>query len=244
MEDNNNVIEQEEEKLPAAAPEVTVKKKKKYGKKQFVSDVLEIVESTLITVFVIVMVFSYLLHPVNIIGRSMQPTLYSKDRIFMTTVYFGIDQGDIVVIDNDAVYLVDDNGKPYKADIANNPIDECIIKRVIACGGQTIDIDDSDPDNCKVIVDGKVLDEPYIANGARTTSRGAFAGQFPFEVPKGYYFVMGDNREESSDSRSGYVGLIKKSQIYGKAIMRYSPLKELKMLFNSDRKSSAERDVD
>ena len=244
MEDNNNVIEQEEEKLPAAAPEVTVKKKKKYGKKQFVSDVLEIVESTLITVFVIVMVFSYLLHPVNIIGRSMQPTLYSKDRIFMTTVYFGIDQGDIVVFDNDAVYLVDDNGKPYKADIANNPIDECIIKRVIACGGQTIDIDDSDPDNCKVIVDGKVLDEPYIANGARTTSRGAFAGQFPFEVPKGYYFVMGDNREESSDSRSGYVGLIKKSQIYGKAIMRYSPLKELKMLFNSDRKSSAERDVD
>lgn len=159
----------------------------------------------------------------------------------MTTVYFGIDNGDVLVIDNDEVYLIDDNGEPYKADVPNNPINECIIKRVIACGGQTINIDDSDPNNSKVIVDGEVIDEPYIMKGAFTKSTGAFAGKFPFTVPDGYYFVMGDNRENSSDSRSGYVGLIKKDQIYGKAIARYSPFSEFKFLFNSDKKSSDER---
>ncbi|MBR4626357.1 MAG: signal peptidase I [Ruminococcus sp.] len=211
-------------------------------RKRIINDIMDIIESTLITVFVIVLVFTYLLHPVNIKGHSMEPTLYGDDRIFMTTVYFGIDNGDILVIDNNAVYLLDENGDPYKADVPNNPIDECIIKRVIACGGQTIDIDDSDVTNCKIIVDGDVVDEPYIKESAKTLKSGAFASQFPFKVPKGYYFVMGDNRENSSDSRSGFVGLIKKDQVYGKAIMRYSPLKEFKFLFNSDKKSSDERD--
>ena len=136
------------------------------------------------------------------------------------------------------MYLIDENGEPYKADIANNPLDECIIKRVIACGGQTIDIDDSDPTDTKVLVDGKVIDEPYIMEGANTAKTGAFSSNFPFTVPDGYYFVMGDNREKSSDSRSGYVGLIKKDQIYGKAIVRYSPLEKFKFLFNSDKKSA------
>ena len=248
MEENNKINDTDEEQLAASqedtAEPVTEESKpeensaNKFDKKRFFDDVIEIVESTLVTVFVIVMIFTYILHPVNISGQSMEPTLFSSDRIFMTTVYFGIDNGDILVIDNNAVYYVDENGEPYKADIVNNPIDECIIKRVIACGGQTIDIDDSDPANSKVLVDGEVIDEPYIMSGARTSKSGIFAAKFPFTVPEGYYFVMGDNREKSSDSRSNLVGLIKKDQIYGKAIMRYSPLSKMKMLFNSDKKSS------
>jgi len=251
MEDNNMINDIENEQPETAAAEEAVEttaekieeskpeeKTKGFDKKQFLGDVLEIVESTLVTVFVIVLIFTYILHPVNISGHSMEPTLYGKDRIFMTTVYFGIDNGDILVIDNNAVYLVDENGDPYKADITSNPLDECIIKRVIACGGQEIDIDDSDPTNPKVLVDGKVIDEPYVMEGAVTAKTGVFSEKFPFTVPDGYYFVMGDNREQSSDSRSGYVGLIKKEQIYGKAIMRYSPFSDFKFLFNSDKKSS------
>ena len=257
MEDKENVINETEndEELAAGtednasaetqdkarSDEEKSNDKKGFDRSKIINDVMDIVESTLSTVFVIVLIFTYLLHPVNIKGHSMEPTLYGSDRIFMTTVYFGIDNGDILVINNDAVYLLDENGEPYKADVPNNPIDECIIKRVIACGGQTINIDNSDPNNTRVLVDGEEVDEPYIMENARTSSGGAFASQFPMTVPKGYYFVMGDNRENSSDSRSNYVGLIKKDQIYGKAIVRYSPLSEFKFLFNSDKKSSAER---
>jgi len=231
-----------EDNTPVDAEKQGKEAKKGFDRKKFIDDVMDVVESTLTTVFVIVLIFTYLLHPVNIKGHSMEPTLYGNDRIFMTTVYFGIDNGDILVIDNNAVYLLDENGDPYKAEVPNNPIDECIIKRVIACGGQTIDIDNSDPNNTRVLVDGKEVEEPYLKENAKTSSGGAFASQFPLTVPKGYYFVMGDNRENSSDSRSNYVGLIKKDQIYGKAIVRYSPLSEFKFLFNSDKKSSAERE--
>lgn len=76
-------------------------------------------------------------------------------------------------------------------------------------------------------MDGKVLDEPYI-NEITRNNDGAF--QYPLEIPEGYYFVMGDNRNHSSDSRNQLVGLIKKEQIYGKAVMRYSPFSEFKIL--------------
>lgn len=191
---------------------------------KFVDDVLEIVESTLLTVFVIVMIFTYLLHPVNVVGGSMNNTLFEKDRIFMTTVYTGPHYGDIVVINNDMAYLLDDNNKVIKRDITGSPLKECIIKRVIGEPGQTLDID---AEKGQVIVDGKVLDEPYI----KETVDNRFDGfNYPITIPDGYYFVMGDNRRGSSDSRVSDIGLIKKDQIYGKAVLRYSPLKDFKIL--------------
>ncbi len=202
-------------------------------------DIVEIVESTLVTVFVIVMVFTYILHPVNIVGHSMVPTLNkdydpmigNTDKIFMSTVYFGVDYGDILVINKDVNYLLDENGKPYVPEgSGSNAIGECIIKRVIAVGGQTIDIK-----NNQVIVDGKVLDEPYIneANSTSDLGYGAFTDQYPITVPEGYYFVMGDNRNHSTDSRARSVGLVKKNQIYGKALVRYSPIKDFDILTDS-----------
>ncbi len=190
--------------------------------KSFLSDVFEILESSIITVFAIVMVFTYLLHPVNVVGESMVPTLNDKDKIFMSMITTNVSYGDIIVINNDASYMLGSSGEVIKRDSAQ--FDECIIKRVIACGGQTIDIDF---DNGIVTVDGKELDEPYIA-ALTTKNQGAF--QFPLTVPEGYYFVMGDNRNKSTDSRSPYVGLIKKEQIYGKALVRYGPLSEFKIL--------------
>ncbi len=191
---------------------------------KLVDDVLEIVESTLLTVFVIVMIFTYLLHPVNVVGGSMKNTLIENDRIFMTTVYGGPHYGDIVVINNDMAYLLDENNNVVERDITGSPLKECIIKRVIAEPGQTLEID---AEKEQVIVDGKVLDEPYI----RATVNNAWeAFDYPITIPEGYYFVMGDNRRESSDSRVSDIGLIKKDQIYGKAVLRYSPFKNFKFL--------------
>ncbi|MCD7891359.1 MAG: signal peptidase I [Ruminococcus sp.] len=188
--------------------------------KSWKSDVLEIVESTFITVFVIVLIFTYLLHPVNVVGHSMVPTLNDGDRIFMSTIT-NISCGDIVVINNDAAYLFDDNGEVYEA--SSGSLNECIIKRAIACGGQTVDIDF---DTWEITVDGEALDEEYINSeafeaGYTLNNDGAF--DYPFTVPEGYYFVMGDNRNNSSDSRNPRVGLIKDDQIYGKAVIKYSP---------------------
>ena len=199
-------------------------------KKNLFGDLLEIVESTIITVFAIVLVFTYFLHPVNVVGGSMVPTLNNDDRIFMSTVMFDVSYGDIIVIDNDVSYLIDENGNPYKYDPldqfgqSKNPLKECIIKRVIACGGQTIDIDFT---TGEVTVDGVVLDEPYI-NAQTSKNDGAF--EYPLLVPDGYYFVMGDNRNHSSDSRNEFVGLISEEQIYGKAVIRYSPFSQFKIL--------------
>lgn len=236
-EEVNNVEEVAEKVTEEAAEEIenteealednvddSAEKEAEKKESKFVDDVLEIVESTLLTVFVIVMIFTYLLHPVNVVGGSMNNTLFEEDRIFMTTVYTGPHYGDIVVINNDMAYLLDDNNKVIKRDITGSPLKECIIKRVIAEPGQTLDID---AENEKVIVDGKVLDEPYI----KETVNNAFeAFDYPITIPEGYYFVMGDNRRGSSDSRVSDIGLIKKEQIYGKAVLRYSPLKDMKFL--------------
>lgn len=206
--------------------------------KKALADFLDVAESTFIIMFVLVMICTYLLHPVDIVGHSMVPTLNytdskpdnedeDTDKILMSTVYTSIKYGDILVIDNNANYLVDDNGEAYVPDDVSN-LDECIIKRVIAVGGQTIDIRDS-----QVIVDGKVLDEPYINPGSTTEDLGAFTNQYPFKVPEGYYFVMGDNRNHSSDSRDPHIGLIKADQVYGKALVVYSPISEFDILTDS-----------
>lgn len=235
MEDNTDIRQENDientEDISEKAPE-------KHGSK-ILNDIIEIVESTLITIFVIVMIFTYLLHPVDVQGTSMVPTLNDGDKIFMSTVYTDINYGDIIIINNDTSYLLDDNGEVYAENIDNSSLKKCIIKRVIACEGQEINIDNSN-ENIKewtVSVDRKILDEPYIAENA-VTDQQWFSGKFPFVVPEGYYFVMGDNRSNSSDSRHHDVGLIKKDQIQGKAIVRYSPFSEFKFLMNSWKKSS------
>lgn len=206
-------------------------------KGDILKDCMEVIESTFITIFVVFMLFTYILHPVNIVGHSMVPTLNlnytderaeknDTDKIFMSTVYLDINYGDILVIDKDDNYLLDASGEVYVPDTPS--ISECIIKRVIAVGGQTIDIQ-----NGQVYVDGELLDEPYINEPDSTSDLGAFTGQYPLTVPEGYYFCMGDNRNHSTDSRAPSVGLISKDQIYGKAIVKYHPLNEFDILTNS-----------
>ncbi len=202
-------------------------------KKNFFSDVIEVVESTLITVFVIIMIFTYILHPVNVVGTSMTNTLQDGDRIFMNTIYGELSYGDIVVINNDMAYLLNSDNEIVENNIDGSSLKECIIKRIIATGGQTIDIEAYSGD---VIVDGETLDEPYIKE--KLKNGGVF--DYPITIPEGYYFVMGDNRNGSSDSRNPDIGLIKKDQIYGKAILRYAPISSFKYLGDSYKHNSNE----
>lgn len=241
MEENKEFEIEKDEDAPANEPETKeaeasetepAKPASSYNKK-LMNDIIDIVESTFTTIFVIMMIFTYLLHPVNVKGKSMMPTLKDQDRILMTTVYFNLEYGDIVIVDNDMAYDLDANGEPVEVNIDGKQLKECIIKRIIATGGQTVDIRDG-----KVYIDGKEIDEPYVRSGAVTNPMSAFSNNYPITIPEGYYFVMGDNRQESSDSRHPDVGLIKKSQIYGKALVRYAPYSEFKFLFDTEDESA------
>lgn len=148
---------------------------------------------------------------VRIAGVSMEPTVKDGDMIKITGDLSDLDCGDIVVYDNDKAYDLDNEGKPVIVDIEGNPHKCIMIQRVIAKGGQTVDIRDG-----KVWIDGSAIEEPYIADEDTTLVMEGFDGKYPITIPQGYYFVLGDNRSHSVDSRSADVGLVKEDQIIGR----------------------------
>ena len=223
-------IESKEENVNEEA----AKADKKNEEGSLAKDIFEIAESTLLTIFIIVMIFTYLLHPLTVQGHSMNDTLQNQDKVLMCTLCFSPSYGDIVVVNNDAAYLLDENGNASRKEITGHDLNECLIKRVIAEPGQTLKID---ADENTITVDGKVLSENYtkpVSDGEDSLVYGPawFSGEIT--VPDGYYFVMGDNRNNSADSRNPDVGFIKLEQIYGKAVVRYSPLKDFKILLFKD----------
>ena len=134
-------------------------------------------------------------------GSSMYHTLLNGDYLVLlsNTFYTDPQAGDIVVISKESF----DNGA-------------AIVKRIIATEGQTVDIDFQQG---VVIVDGEVLDEPYTYTPTQTNGGVAF----PLTVPQGCVFVMGDNRNNSRDSRYPEIGFVDEREILGKAIYLILP---------------------
>ena len=150
---------------------------------------------------VILLVFLLLFRVVVVSGPSMNSTLVHGDYLLLINNVFYKDpqQGDIIVAAKDSFK----NGEP-------------IIKRVIATEGQWVDIDF---EAGVVYVNGTALDEPYT-----NTPTNLYEGvDFPLMVEENCIFVMGDNRNESKDSRSFEIGLIDKREILGRAIFLFLP---------------------
>ena len=181
-------------------------------------DLMDIIEAGLVTVFLFLLLFAYLVRPVTVEGGSMNPTLLNKDQILILMTLYEPKNGQIVVLDDEVSALFRDyeQTEVMEKDGANM----VLVKRLIAKAGQTIDIDASQG---TVKVDGVLLDEPYIADPT-TDDDGAF--RYPMTVPEGYIFVMGDNRLYSMDSRSPQVALIPEREILGTALFRYDRDKE------------------
>ena len=154
---------------------------------------------------VIALVLVFVVQPVKVEGTSMLPRLHDGERIFVNKlVYYDIpelERGDIVVF-----WFPDDPTKSY-------------IKRVIGLPGENVHVRDG-----RVFVNGRELQEPYLDPG-RNVTRGT---EQPVLVKQHYFFVMGDNRDNSSDSRMW--GLVPEKYIYGKALFRYWPLSEASVI--------------
>lgn len=162
-----------------------------------VETLYEAVSVFISAVTIILVLFTFGWRFVGVVGNSMLPNLHSGDWLMISQYNPVVKNGDIVVITQP------------------NDADENIVKRVIATGGQTIDIDFN---YGYVFVNGEILNEDYINNA--TTDKADI--EFPIEIPKGYVFVMGDNRQDSTDSRSSYIGLIREEYILGKAVYNVS----------------------
>lgn len=146
-------------------------------------------------VVVVLMLYTFGVKSVAVDGTSMLPTLQHGDRLVITAFCTEPQQGDIIV-----------STQP-------NVFGNSIIKRIIATENQTVDINFNTGD---VFVDGELLDEPYI-NNPTTNSEGI---EFPLTVPENHIFVMGDNRQGSTDSRSEMVGFIREEYIFGVAKLK------------------------
>lgn len=176
---------------------------KKDGKKQEQPGrgVYEWAQALVCSVLAAVVLFAFGLRVVGVSGGSTRETLQNGDLLLVVNrVLCGdFERGDVVI----AAKTAFENGEP-------------IVKRVIATGGQTVDVDFDDG---VVYVDGQALEEPYI----REETHLAEGLEFPFAVPEGCVFLMGDNRNGSRDSRAPELGAVDERCLIGRAVFLLMP---------------------
>ncbi len=164
-----------------------------------ISSIVYDVFSSFMTAMIIVCVmFTFLFRLVCVDGDSMKNTLHNGEWLIISNFFYEPEYKDIIIASREI-----SNQKP-------------IVKRVIGVGGDVVDIDFN---THQVKVNGVVLEEPYIAEP--TSRKGETV--FPLTVPEGYVFVMGDNRNNSLDSRFSAIGLISENRLLGKTVLRLNP---------------------
>ena len=166
-----------------------------------IGEIIDWAEIFVVAAASVILIFTFIARLTIVNGPSMEDTLHSNDFLIVSDMFYKLEPGDIVVCH----------------DISTGYTDP-IVKRVIAVGGQTVDIDF---DTWTVTVDGEVIDEPY----AKFTTDQIVTSNltYPFYVEEGSIFVMGDNRNHSADSRDRAIGAIDERSVVGKAVVRILP---------------------
>lgn len=173
------------------------------GKREKQTDrgLYEWVQAVVCSVLAIVLIFTFVVRIIGVSGQSMRETLQNGDKLLVLNSCLCGDyrRGDIVIF--------------QKPEFENG---ELIVKRVIATEGQTVDIDFAAG---QVFVDGEALEEPYIREPTWLDE----GLEFPITVPDGCVFVMGDNRNDSKDSRYEGLGPLDTRHIVGRAVLLVLP---------------------
>jgi signal peptidase I len=199
-------MENEEMKLEVAEEVKTDRKKKEKKSMPFWMQ--------LVLLVVMVVILRNVMGTVLVKGASMEPNFNHGDFVFINKLSTSIgapDYGDVVICKLD-------EGSGY----------ENIIKRVIGLPGDEIDIveNDDDEDVYDLYVNGEYIEEDFLGEPMMTDGN----IEYPFEVPENSYFVMGDNRNESLDSRRESVGAIHKDDLMGKVVLRLYPFSEFGLI--------------
>ena len=169
-------------------------------------DMYDWVQCLIVALIICVVFFAFFVRIIDVVGTSMNPTLNNSDKMLVSGLFYKPKVGDVVVFKKDEY-------NPNKA----------LVKRVIAVEGQEINIDF---DKGIVYIDGQPIQEDYIAELTKTKED--FIG--PKTVPEGCVFVMGDNRNMSTDSRKTEIGMVDTRLILGKAYMVIYPLSEFRVI--------------
>ena len=205
-----------DEPAAAASDEKQPEKPEKepYTAADLLDDVLDLIETVICSIFVVLLLFTFVFCIAAVDGPSMEPTLLNEQRLVVSRLQRTYENGDILIIDCPETTVMMQDGSL----IHGTGLGKRIVKRLIAQEGQVVNIDFA---NGIVYVDGQALDEPYTS-APTFNDNGAL--MYPFTVPEGYYFVLGDNRPISMDSRDPGVGLVHEESVVGKVVLRILPV--------------------
>ena len=183
-----------------------------------------------IALLVVILIKGYIFDIVRVDGPSMNPTLIHNDRLVITKLNYKPEAGDIVILDSSYTdreeyfeKYEEKNGKELNRlaktfkyfSLPQELKHRYYVKRVIGMPGDSIDIKKG-----RVLVNGKEIEEPYLDTVTYITD---YSVTYPVIVKENHVFVMGDNRSNSTDSRSSSLGQVPMEALMGKSQLRIWP---------------------